>query len=133
MIAERIEAVRRVDWRPFTRITSTVVVLGLAAHQFLGWQPPLRRLPARPGQILGVLSLMAMISFALADLYLLVFLVPLYVVGVLNDWFYDLSRWLCRVVLRMMPGPLLALSALCGEIVLFGGLEAVIRRLLVGL
>lgn len=133
MIAERIEEARRIDWWPSTRIAITAAVLGTAAHVFLGWQPPLRQVLAMPGQVLGVLSILAMISFTLADLYLLLFLIPLYIVGVLNDWFYDLSRWLCRVVLRMASGPLLAFSGLCGEIALFGGLGVVIRWLLLGL
>ena len=87
MIAERIEAARRIDWWPFTRLAITAAALGAAAHVFLGWQPPLRQALAMPGQMLGVLLILAMVSFVLADLYLLLFLGPLYAVGVLNDWF----------------------------------------------
>lgn len=109
------------DWWPFTRMLITAAILGLLAHLFLGWQVRPRELFALSGQILGVLSLLAMISFVLADLYLLVFLLPLYAVGVLNDWFYDFSRWICLKVFRLTSTTLLAFGGLLGEIVLFGG------------
>lgn len=130
MIAERIEAARRIDWWPFTRIAITAAVLGAAAHIFLGWQPPLRQVLAMPAQMLGVLSILAMISFVLADLYLLLFLGPLYVVGVLNDWLYLASWHACRAILRLRPAWLLALGGLLGEILLFGGLAYMVRRIL---
>lgn len=129
MIAERVQAMSDVDWWPFTRITIAAAVLGLAAHLFLGWQPPLRQLLAMPGQILGVLSLMAMISFALADLYLLVFLIPLLIVGILNDWFYGASRWVCRVMLRIQSARVLAIGGLCGEVLLFLAAGLLLRRI----
>jgi hypothetical protein len=66
-----------VDWWPFTRLLITAAVLGLWAHAFLGWSVEPRRLLSVPGQMLGVLSILAMISFVLADLYLLLFLGPL--------------------------------------------------------
>ncbi len=121
------------DCWPFVRILIVATVLLSAAHCRLGWKLDTSRLLAMPGQVLGVLSILAMISFALAELYLLLFAIPLYVLGVLNDWFYDLSWGLCRVLLRMRPGPLLALAGLSGEIALFGGLGLLIRRLLIGL
>jgi hypothetical protein len=123
------DRLRQVDWWPFTRITITAAILGLAAHLFLGWQPPLRQLLAMPGQVLGIVSLAAMISFALADLYLLVFLVPLLIVGILNDWFYSASRWACRRVLRIKSGAVLTSIGLCGEIVLFAGFVYALRVL----
>ncbi|MEK6536782.1 MAG: hypothetical protein AABZ63_04785 [Actinomycetota bacterium] len=128
MIAERIEALRRVDWWPFTRITITAAVLAATTHVSLGWQPPLRQLAVMPGQILGILSLMAMISFALADLYLLLFLIPLYVVGVLNDWFYLAPRWTVRFTFRCESRFTLGIAGLCGEVLLFGGLGLLLRH-----
>lgn len=119
-----------VDWWPFTRLLISATTLGLAAHVFLGWEVQPRQLLALSGQMLGVLSILAMISFTLADLYLLLFLGPLYVVGVLNDWFYGASRWICRTVLRLQSTPLLALGGLCGEILLFGSLICLIRGLI---
>jgi len=130
MITERIEAAGRIDWWPFTRLAITATALGAAAHTFLGWQPPLRQVLAMPGQTLGVLSILAMISFVLADLYLLLFLGPLYVVGVLNDWFYFASHCACRMVFRPKSAWLLALGGLCGEILLFGSLAYFLRRVL---
>lgn len=130
MIAERIEAAKSVDWWPFTRLVITAAALGLAAHIFLGWQVRPREVLALPGQMLGVLSILAMISFVLADLYLLLFLGPLYIVGVLNDGFYAASRWACRAAFRLRSAWLLALGGLCGEILLFGGLAYLLRRIL---
>ena len=119
-----------VDWWPFTRLLITAAVLGLAAHTFFGWSVEPRRLLSTPGQMLGVLSILAMISFVLADLYLLLFLGPLYVVGVLNDWFYGVSRWACRAVLRLRSAWLLALGGLFGEILLFSALAYLVHRVL---
>lgn len=108
----------------------TAAVLGLASHVFLGWQVRPREALTLPGQMLGVLSILAMISFALADLYLLVLLVPLYAVAVLNDWTYSASRHACRAVLRLESAALLAFGGLCGEILLFGGILCLMRLLL---
>lgn len=119
-----------VDWWPFTRLLITASALAVAANLFLGWQMRPQDLLALAGQMLGVLSILAMISFALADLYLLLFLGPLYVVGVLNDGFYAASRWACRAVLRLRSSWLLALGGLLGEILLFSGLAYLVRRVL---
>jgi len=130
MSAERVDIRGPVDWWPFTRIIVTAAALGLAAHVYLGWPLRPRELFALSGQILGVLSILAMISFVLADLYLLLFLVPLYVVGVLNDGFYNASRAACRGLLRLRSAPVLALGGLCGEVLLFGSLALLIRAAL---
>lgn len=116
------------DWWPFSRLLITAAVLGSAAHFFLGWQVRPQALVSMGIQSFGVLSLLAMISFVLADLYLLLFLFPLLIVGVLNDWFYSASRWTCQVVLRLRAASLLAVGGLCGEILLFGGLAFLLRR-----
>lgn len=108
------------DWWPTWRMLITACVLGAAAHLYLGWSIDLHHLLAMPGQILGVLSILAMISFVLAELYLLIFLIPIYILGVLNDWFYNATRWVCRTVFRIRSAPLLTLFGLCGEIALFG-------------
>ncbi len=127
MKPERGEYAGGVDWWPFTRLVITSAVLGVAAHVFLGWQFRPRELLALSGQILGVLSILAMFSFVLADLYLLVFLIPLYVAGVLNDLTYGASWWACRVVFQLRSARLLAFGGLCGEILLFGGLACLLR------
>lgn len=120
-----------VDWWPFTRLLITAAVLGLAAHAFFGWSIEPRRMLSTPGQMLGVLSILAMISFILADLYLLAFLlIPLYVVGVLNDWFYLASRWIAGTIFQVKSARLLALIGLAGEVFLFGSLAWLARRLL---
>lgn len=133
MSAERVDIRGPVDWWPFTRIIVTAAALGLAAHVFLGWQVRPRELFALSGQILGVLSILAMISFVLADLYLLLFLGPLYVVGVLNDWFYLAPRWAVRVAFRCESRFALGLAGLCGEVLLFGGLGFLLRHFASGL
>jgi hypothetical protein len=108
------------DWWPFTRITITAAALGLGAHFYLGWEVRPRELLTVPGQVFGVLSILAMISFVLADLYLLVFLIPLYFIALLNDYAYRFSRFVLRKVFGLRPGPSLALAGLTGEIFLFG-------------
>lgn len=115
------------DWWPFTRLIIMAAALGLAVHFYLGWTVRPQELLALSGQMLGVLSILAMISFVLADLYLLLFLGPLYAVGVLNDWFYSAGWHACRAILRPRSAWLLALGGLCGEIVLFGGLGYLLR------
>ena len=116
------------DCWPFARILIVTFVLGAAAHRFVGWAIDVRHLLGLPRQMLGVLSILALISFALAELYLLVFAIPLYVVGVLNDWFYCVSRWVCQGAFRIRSAPLLALGGLCGEIILFGVAALLLQR-----
>lgn len=118
------------DWWPFTRLITTAAVLGIGAHVFLGWEVQPRRLITLPGQMLGVLSILAMISFVLADLYLLLFLSPLYVVGVLNDWFYNFSHWTFRTIFRVRSSRTLALLGLIGEVALFGASIYSLHRLI---
>jgi hypothetical protein len=115
------------DCWPFARIVIVGAVLGAAAHHCLGWRIDARRLMALPGQVLGVLSMAAMISFVLAELYLLLFAIPVYVIGVLNDWFYDASRWLGWTVFRLRSTVILALAGVCGEILFFGGAIYLLR------
>lgn len=122
-----------IDWWPFTRFLITGAALGLSAHYYLGWRPDLHALARIPWNVFEILSLAALISFALAELYLLLFLIPLYALAVLNDWFYDSSRWLCRVIFRVRPLWVLNLAALCGEILSFGGLGLAVRQLLLRL
>jgi hypothetical protein len=129
----REEASGEIDWWPFTRLLITAAVLGLSAHYYLGWRPDLRALARLPWNVFEILSFAALISFALAELYLLLFLIPLYAVAVLNDWFYDSSRWLCRVIFRFRPSLVLNLAALCGEILSFGGLGLAVRHVLLRL
>ena len=108
------------DCWPFVRICIVAMVLGAAAHRFAGWTVDPRHLLALPRQMLGVLSLLAMISFAAAEAYLLVFAIPLYIVGILNDWFYAVSRWVCRRALGICSASVLTLLGVCGEAALFG-------------
>ena len=117
------------DYWPFIRMLIVAFSLGVAAHLWLGWRLDLRPLLAVPGQVLGILSILALISFALAELYLLLFVIPIYIVGVLNDWFYDATHWTLRIVLRLRSRALLAVLGLCGEIAIFGGLGLLIRQL----
>ncbi len=119
-----------IDWWPFTRLLVTGAVLGLSAHYYLGWSPDLRALARLPWNVFEILSFAALISFALADLYLLLFLIPLYALAVLNDWLYDFSYGACRVVFRLRHPALLALAGLCGEVGLFGTLAFLARGLL---
>lgn len=108
------------DCWPFVRILIVAFVLGAAAHRFAGWTIDVRHLLDLPGQMLGVLSILAMISFALAELYLLFFAVPLYLVGILSDRFYRTSRWVCRTAFGIRSTLLLTLFGVCGETALFG-------------
>ena len=126
----REEASGGIDWWPFTRFLITGAVLGLSAHYYLGWRPDLRALARVPWNVFEILSLAALISFALADLYLLLFLIPLYALAVLNDWLYGFSYGGCLVVLRLRHPARLALAGLCGEVGLFGAIAFLARGLL---
>lgn len=44
----------------------------------------MNRLLAMPGEVLGVAAILAMLSFALAELYLLVFALPIYIGGAMT-------------------------------------------------
>jgi hypothetical protein len=120
---------RNIDWWPSSRLAITAAVLGLGAHFFLGWQPPIRYVLALPCQIFEVTGLLAMVSFALADLYLLLFLVPLLVLAVLNDWFFLGSRFAAEFIVGRRSALVLNLLGLGGEILLFGALGLALRRL----
>lgn len=121
------------DWWPFTRLLITSAAMGLAAHWAMGWKPRPEEILAASAQVLGVLSILAMISFVLADLYLLAFLLPLYALAVLNDWSYGMSLAICRFAFGLRPGPILALAGLCGEILLFAVAGLLARYLMLGL
>ncbi len=118
------------DCWPFVRILIVGAVLFGAGHSALGLKLDMHRLLRMPGQVLGVLSVMAMISFVLAELYLLLFAIPLYVLGVLNDWFYAIGQWVYRKALGETSSVMLAFVGVCGEVLLFGGLGLLIRRFL---
>lgn len=118
------------DWWPFTRMIITAAALGAGVHFYLDWQVQPGPLLALAGQMFGVMSILAMISFALADVYLLAFLLPLYALAVLNDWFYQAAVWSLRIALRLRDGPALSLGGLCGEILLFGAMAFLLVRIL---
>lgn len=125
MIETEMQESPRLTWGerdcwPFVRILIVAFILGAAAHHFTGWTIDARHLLGLPRQMLGVLAVLAMISFALAEIYLLLFAIPIYAVGVLNDWFYWASRWVCRTAFGIRSAFLLALFGVCGEIALFG-------------
>lgn len=111
------------DYWPFVRIllvSGILAGLNVDAHSLI-------RLPAR---LIGVLAVLAMLSFAAAELYLFVLATPLYVIGVLNDCFYKISRWVCMSGFGMRSSPALAVGGLLGELFLSGGLVLAVRRLL---
>jgi hypothetical protein len=105
------------------------LAFGLVAHWKFGWNPAVRDLWALPGGLLTIFSFILLLSSAMAHVCLVALSIPLCGIILLNDWLYEISKQLCLVVLRMRPGPLLALSSLCGEIALFGGLGLLIVRL----
>jgi hypothetical protein len=86
---------------------------------------------AIPGGIAMILSFIVMLSAGLAHICLVVLMIPLCGIILCNDWFYDASRRLARLVLRLRSRALLAALGLCGEILLFAGLALLLRRLLV--
>jgi hypothetical protein len=121
---------RDIDWWPSSRLAITATVLGLGAHLVLGWQPPVQNILALPGQLFGMTWLLAMVSFAVSEIYLLVLLIPLWIVAILNEWLYQCSRSVARMLLGGCPTVVLNLLGLGGEILLFFALEVVARRFL---
>ena len=120
------------DWWPLARLLTTGAVLGLAAHFYLGWTPDLRHVARLPREVFEVLSFFTLVSFALAHLYLMLLMFPLYAIVTLNDTFYGLIQWLCGAVLRIRSKRLLAVGGLLGEVLMFGGLALLIRHFVAG-
>ena len=115
------------------RLLTTASVLAVAAHFFLGWKVNLGLLAALPGNAFQVFSLLVLVSDALAHVYIILIMFPLYAVVELNELLYNLTVGTCQIVLRMRPGLGLKLTGLCGEIILFGCLGLLIRRLVLRL
>ena len=108
------------DFWPLTRLLLVIAALGLWAHWRFGWNlPTLPQLERYAFGQVAAFSLCAMLSSALARLYLAVLLFPLYVTVVLNDWFYEGSRFLLRLVSGLHSPRGEAGCALAGEIGLF--------------
>lgn len=119
------------DWWPLTRLLIVGLAFGLFAHARLGWNPHPRDLWAIPGGIAMIVSFIVMLSSGLAHICLIALMLPLCGIILCNDWFYDVSYWLARAALRLKSGALLAALGLCGEILLFGSLGALVHRLLI--
>ena len=123
------EGATRWDWWPLARLLTTAAVLGLAAHHQLGWTPDIRQLAKQPREIFEVLSFFTLVSFAMAHLYVMLLMLPLYAIVTLNDAFYDISLWAARAVFRLRSPFALAISGLLGEAALFAAAFTLIRRL----
>ncbi len=118
------------DWWPLARLQTVLAVLGTFAHLRFGWTPELGRLTDFSWQMFEVFSVFTLLSFALAHLYLLLLLLPIYAVVTLNDTLYDATIWVRKTVFRLRPGRLLSLAGLGGELLLFSAGALLIRRLL---
>jgi hypothetical protein len=117
------------DWWPLTRLLTVGLVFGVVAHLKFGWNPHPRDLWAIPGGIAVILSFVIMLSSGLAHMCLVALMLPLCGIILCNDWFYDVSHWTLRTVLRLKSPRLLAALGLSGEILLFGGIALLFRRL----
>lgn len=105
---------------PLTRLLMVLAGLGLWAHWRLGWNlPTLPQLERYAFGQLAAFSLCAIFSSALARLYLAVLLFPLYATIVLNDWLYEGSRFLLRLVSGPRSPQVEAGCSLAGEFGLF--------------
>ncbi len=120
----------RWDWWPLVRLLTVLSVFGAIAYFDLGWKVRATEALALPRRVFEVLSFLALLSYALAHLYLILLMFPLYAVVTLNDTFYDMSVWTLRTVFRMRSGRGLSLAGLCGEILLFGAAAVPICRAL---
>ena len=125
------EGAVRWDWWPLTRLLTVLAVFGTFAHLRSGWTLELGRLTDISWQMFEVFSVFTLLSFALAHLYLLLLMLPIYAVVTLSDTLYDAAIWVGRTVFRLRPGRLLSLAGLGGELVLFSAAALFIRRLLV--
>lgn len=129
MTLDRTEERMVWDWWPLARLLITISVFSLAAHCYLGWTPDLRAMATLPRRVFEVLSFCALLSFGLAHLYLILLMFPIYAVVTLNDTFYDVSLWTGRTIFRLRSSRCLAITGLCGQIVLFGLCLIVLVRL----
>jgi len=108
------------DWWPLTRLLTVGLAFCLLAHWAFGWNLGARNLWALPGGILAIFSFVLLLSSGLAHVCLVVLMAPVCGIILLNDWFYDLSRAVCQILLRTHSHIVLNLAGLCGEIALFG-------------
>ncbi|TBR21576.1 hypothetical protein EPO15_09910 [bacterium] len=119
----------RWDWWPLARLLTVVFVIGITGYQF-GWRIDPGAVLALPRRVGEVLSFLTLVSFALAHLYVVLLMFPLYAAVTLNDTYYDLTTWTFRTIFRVRSGRALAFIGLAGEVVLFGATLSLLHRLL---
>ncbi|MFA6093667.1 MAG: hypothetical protein WCU88_08930 [Elusimicrobiota bacterium] len=116
---------------PLIRLLSAVAVIGLWLHwRFDCRLPTLRECGSTGLALFEVMSLCALFSFALAHVFLVVLNFPFYAIVVLNDWFYEGSRWVFRLLMGPSSPRLTAGLSLAGELGLFLGTCRLIEFLL---
>ena len=119
------EGATRWDWWPLARLLTVLGAFGslasLSSHSL-----DLGSLQSLPGRVFEVFTFFTLLSFALAHLYLMLIMLPLYALVTLNDTFYDLSVWVIKTVLRPRSKGAVAAAGLCGELLLFGAVAALV-------
>lgn len=120
----------RWDWWPLVRLLTVLSVFGAIAYFDFGWKVSATEVLGLPRRVFEVLSFLALLSFGLAHLYLILLMFPLYATVTLNDTFYNLTVWIFRLIFRVQSSWALALLGLGGEIALFGAILLLVRHLL---
>jgi len=119
------------NYWPLTRLLAVGASLSLQAH-LCGWDVPWEIILALPGRVIATLLGLLLFSTTLAYVYAGLWLIPLMIVVLLNDWTYEASRWALRTLFRLRSHRLLAAVSLCSEAALFAGGFVLLRRFFAG-
>ena len=77
--------VRR-DWFPLVRLITVAAVILLGLHLIPSWQAAVGDVSALPVRLLEGFITIALVSFVLAQVYLVLAVIPVVVVVYLNQW-----------------------------------------------
>ncbi len=121
------EGATRWDWWPLARLLTVLGAFGTLAC-LSGYSLDFASLRGLPGRVFEVFTFLTLLSFALAHLYLMLLMFPLYAAVTLNDSFYDLSHWVARKAFGVRSCRLLATLGLIGEVALFWALIWIVRQ-----
>ena len=115
---------RRVLWDPWplVRLLTVLATLALWVHWHFGWAlPSFSDLGMATFGLFELFCLCSLLSVGLTHLFLVVLLFPIYATIVLNDWFYDRSHEILRILAGPRSPALIGGLALCGELGMFLG------------
>ena len=120
-----IRRVPKYPWQwnpwPLTRLVIILALLALQAH-LCGWAVPWADILAFPGRFVIVVVSLFLLAGSWAFLYFFLWMLPIILILLLNDWLYGGSRWILQELFKLRSRYLLAGASVCMEAgVLVGG------------